>query len=144
MMSGKPMCWFTNVGEKRLNFIENIPILPVGILDFCKQKLLAPPMKPMNQLKSGKFCILIDRCLNCTCVQIIYMQLLKWSMMQSTIAQQHEVIMEIGHDDLLIELGHDAILWVILVGITQHTDLLIRIGDDAILCCYCAIGWCHN
>ncbi len=24
---------------------QNIPILPVGILDFCKQKLLAPPMK---------------------------------------------------------------------------------------------------
>ena len=33
----------------------NIPILPVGILDFCKQKLLAPPMKPMNHLKSVDF-----------------------------------------------------------------------------------------
>ena len=30
------------------------PILPAGILDFCKQKLSAPPMKPMNPLKSGE------------------------------------------------------------------------------------------
>ena len=29
-------------------FKENIPILPFGILDFCKQKLLAPPVEPMN------------------------------------------------------------------------------------------------
>ncbi len=34
---------------------KNIPILPVGILDFCKQKLLAPPVKPMNHLKRGDF-----------------------------------------------------------------------------------------
>ncbi len=27
---------------------SGIPILPVGILDFCEQKLLAPPLKPMN------------------------------------------------------------------------------------------------
>ncbi len=33
---------------------ENIPILPVGILDFCKQKLLAPPVKPMNHVKRDK------------------------------------------------------------------------------------------
>ncbi len=26
---------------------RNIPILPVGILDFCKQKLMAIPMVPM-------------------------------------------------------------------------------------------------
>ena len=36
--------------EVRLNimfggdFTPNIPILPIGILDYCKQKLSAPPM----------------------------------------------------------------------------------------------------
>ena len=30
---------------------ENIPILPFGILDFCMQKLLAPPVEPMYHLK---------------------------------------------------------------------------------------------
>ncbi len=30
--------------------------MPVGILDFCKQKFLAPPMKPLNHLKRGKSC----------------------------------------------------------------------------------------
>ncbi len=41
--------------EKTENLYRNIPILPVGILDFCKQKLLAPPMKPMYNLKGGEF-----------------------------------------------------------------------------------------
>ena len=30
-----------------INSCLNIPILPMGILDFCKQKLSAPPMVPM-------------------------------------------------------------------------------------------------
>ncbi len=32
----------------------NIPILPIGILDFCKQKLAAPPLGPMNHLTRYK------------------------------------------------------------------------------------------
>ncbi len=31
----------------KCNLFLNIPILPIGILDFCKQKLLARPMVPV-------------------------------------------------------------------------------------------------
>ena len=30
--------------------------MPVGILDFCKQKVLALPMKPLNHRKRGESC----------------------------------------------------------------------------------------
>ncbi len=38
---------------KVILYITNIPILPIGKLDFCKQKLSAPPVVPMYLLKHG-------------------------------------------------------------------------------------------
>ncbi len=81
----------------------NIPILPISILDFCKQKLLAPPMvhmyfiaqQPGPSIKLEHDAILWD------------------------IAQQADQVMK---------TGHDAILWFIV----QHPGLIIELGDDAI------------
>ena len=44
-----------SVADKTKFNVSNIPILPVGILDFCKQNLLVPPIEPMDHLKRGEF-----------------------------------------------------------------------------------------
>ena len=43
--------------QRKVSFLNetlpnvNIPILPINILDFCKQKLAAPPLGPMSHLR---------------------------------------------------------------------------------------------
>ena len=41
---------FCRMDLREKKFKWNIPILPIGILDFCKQKLAAPPLGPMSHL----------------------------------------------------------------------------------------------
>ena len=41
---GYRLLGLTEKGKKGSKVTQNIPILPIGILDFCKQKLAAPPL----------------------------------------------------------------------------------------------------
>ncbi len=82
-------------------------------------------MKQMNQLKSDEFCTLRD-------------QWCEHDAMQSVIAQQPGLIINLEHDAILwviaqhpglvIKTGHDAILWIIV----QHPGIIMEIGHDAI------------
>ncbi len=103
--------------------MENIPILPVGIIDFCKQKLLAPPMKPMNHLKSGKS--FTKRCVWCNCISdcaIIWPSYVFGD--DSSVAYAIQGVMNINELGLVRisssvvnqqPIWYDAIRWVMLV-----------------------------